>query len=205
MGSMIDLTGRVHGKLIVLAHIGFHGRKAKWEAECTCGGRTFILTEHIKRGMRLSCGACKPRPKRTRQSRPRSDRARLSSIRSGMLRRCANTETRSYSRYGGRGISICAEWRGDPEAFVSWSLANGFRAGLSLDRIDNDGNYEPQNCRWVTISEQQRNRGNTRLDAAKAEHVRWLLHYGEAAPDIAAVLGVPDHAVYAIRNYGAWR
>jgi hypothetical protein len=83
-----------------------------------------------------------------------------------MRDRCLSPSNRDYPGWGGRGIKICAEWLNDFEAFDNWAHANGYKEGLLLDRRDNDGDYEPGNCRWVTYTEQARNRrGNTVLTA----------------------------------------
>lgn len=72
--------------------------------------------------------------------------------------RCDNPNDKSYSNYGGRGISVCEEWEGSPDAFIEWALANGFQPGLSIDRINVNGDYCPENCRWATATKQARNR-----------------------------------------------
>lgn len=75
----------------------------------------------------------------------------------GMKRRCYYHNDKRYQNYGGRGITVCDEWRNDYVAFESWSINNGYKQGLSIDRIDNNGNYCPENCRWVTAKQQNRN------------------------------------------------
>lgn len=77
-----------------------------------------------------------------------------------MIRRCEDVKRVKYKDYGGRGISVCEEWH-DPNIFIDWALANGYKKGLQLDRINNNGNYEPSNCRLVTTKENSRNRRNT--------------------------------------------
>ena len=74
--------------------------------------------------------------------------------------RCYYTKQVYYKRYGGRGIKVCEEWKNSFESFHEWAIHNGYKEGLSLDRIDNDGNYEPSNCRWVSMKRQNRNRCN---------------------------------------------
>lgn len=81
----------------------------------------------------------------------------------GMRRRCDNPNHKFFKNYGGRGIKVCDKWSGSFESFRDWAVANGYRPGLTIDRVDNDGNYEPGNCRWSTWSEQARNRRNTTI------------------------------------------
>jgi len=81
---------------------------------------------------------------------------------SAMIQRCENPKNKRYKDYGGRGIKVCAEWH-DPAVFIEWALASGWGKGLTLDRIDNDKGYSPDNCRWATWKEQQRNKRNNHL------------------------------------------
>ena len=83
---------------------------------------------------------------------------RLVRIWQNMLTRCKNAHHRNWHRYGGRGITVCSEWENSAKAFIDWALANGYQPNLQIDRIDNDGNYEPSNCRFVTASVNQRNK-----------------------------------------------
>ena len=83
---------------------------------------------------------------------------RLASIYQGMKQRCYNTKRSNYKYYGGRGIVICDEWLNSPQAFYDWAMANGYQENLTIDRINTDGNYEPQNCRWASFKEQATNK-----------------------------------------------
>ncbi len=87
---------------------------------------------------------------------------RLNNIWSGIKQRCYNPKCQAFMYYGKRGIIICDEWYSDFKAFYDWSMKNGYRQGLTIDRIDNNGNYEPSNCRWTTMAVQDRNKRNKR-------------------------------------------
>ena len=93
---------------------------------------------------------------------------RLCSVWASMIHRCENPKREKYKDYGARGIAVCEEWH-DPNAFIDWAEDNGYAEGLQLDRINNDGNYEPTNCRWVTPKENSRNRRNTKFLTVNGE------------------------------------
>ena len=88
---------------------------------------------------------------------------RLYRIWTDMKSRCTNPNRPKYRRYGGRGITICPEWQNDFQAFYDWAIENGYRDDLSIDRKDNDGDYCPENCRWITMAEQASNKSTNHL------------------------------------------
>lgn len=93
---------------------------------------------------------------------------RLYSVWASMIHRCENPQREKYKDYGARGIAVCEEWH-EPNSFMDWAEDNGYAEGLQLDRINNDGNYEPTNCHWVTPKENSRNRRNTKLLTVNGE------------------------------------
>ena len=106
---------------------------------------------------------------------------RLTNIYSMMKQRCYNTNSQNFKYYGGKGVSVCDEWRNNSQAFYDWAMTHGYKDGLTLDRIDNDGNYEPQNCRWVTPKQQGRNRSNNvfyEFNGETKTGSQWCEEYG---------------------------
>jgi hypothetical protein len=116
-----------------------------------------------------------------------------------MKARCNNPKHPKYSRYGGRGISVFADWRGI-ESFAAWALANGWAEGLQIDRINNDGNYDPSNCRWISASENARKKRTTKLSFEQAAEIRHRAASGESEQALAAEYGVVHGTVWFIIN-----
>ena len=145
-----DLTGRRFGKLTVIREMPVHpGRqKVTWECRCDCGETAECTTTNLLSGKSMSCGCV-----RTKHN---GKGTRLYRILTGMKDRCHNKRSAYYRRYGGRGIIVCDEWKNDFAKFRAWAKANGYQENLTIDRIDNDGNYEPSNCQWLTLEENAR-------------------------------------------------
>lgn len=166
MGKLIDLTGQRFGRLVVeRLEKTVKGRGAYWRCRCDCGAEVVVWGWLLRCGNIVSCGCYRKevigeRSKGNAYHKTHGlSRARLYRIYRAMLRRCYVPTAGNYSQYGGRGISVCAEWRTDINAFFEWALAHGYDDTKSIDRIDVDGNYEPENCRWADNSTQSFNRG----------------------------------------------
>lgn len=152
-----DLTGQVFNKLTVLEYAGKVERnRALWKCICECGRFKIIRASSLVNGDTKSCGCLKVGKKPIHGG----SRTSLYSVWQDMKNRCKNPKEKHYKHYGGRGIKVCYEWENFC-VFQNWSLENGYRKPLSIDRIDNDGDYSPLNCKWSTQLEQQYNKSNT--------------------------------------------
>ena len=161
-----DITGQRFGRLTVLSRGEKRGKYtgAFWICKCDCGTIVNVSGNSLRRGETKSCG-CLRKDLMKRSQEQKVTGTRLYHIWQGMKRRTMTKTNPRYKDYGGRGITVCPEWRDSFEAFRDWSMANGYQEDLTLDRIDNDGNYDPSNCRWATPKEQGNNtRRNRKIE-----------------------------------------
>ena len=165
--KLIDLTGKQFERLTVL-HRGLNKQKQPaWVCRCVCGTEKTIAGNDLKKGHARSCGCLASEIKRKRltvhgeSSTRKSTSSALHRCWTAMKNRCYNPKNRAYKNYGQRGIAVCNEWVNSYVSFRDWALTNGWEKGLTIDRRNNDGNYNPENCRWVTSFVQSHNRRNT--------------------------------------------
>lgn len=186
---LIDMTGQRFGRLMVLGRESFRSGKTKWQCQCDCGQSTVVIGQLLRNGKTRSCGCL------------RADRAAKTATKHGgyvnrkptrtmriwknMIQRTCNPNCPMYTRYGGAGISVCETWQ-TFEGFVAdmGEAPNN----LTLDRVDNNKGYSPDNCRWTTYAEQNRNKSNTKLLTLNGKT--------QVAADWIAELGLTDAQVY---------
>lgn len=158
MSCKKNLIGQRFGRLTVVEELP--ERKCGhvvWLCKCDCGNYTKVTTSNLRSGCILSCRCYSKELTKEIHTTHGGRKTKLFGVWSVMRQRCNNANSKSYHNYGLRGIKVCDEWQNDFSAFQKWALYNGYEEGLTIDRINNDGNYEPSNCRWVSRKVQGNN------------------------------------------------
>ena len=158
MREYVDLTGKVFNRLTVIKRDrnNKYGRRM-WLCQCSCGNIKPVIGQLLKEGRVKSCGCLLRENVSIANSTHKLSRSPLYKIFYSMKQRCLNPNDKSYKYYGGKGVTIYQNWIDNFLEFNTWAIENGYSKGLSIDRINNDGDYEPKNCRWVTHLEQVNN------------------------------------------------
>ena len=154
-----DLLGQRFGRLIVREYV----TGSKFRCQCDCGATVVVLTYSLTHNKTRSCGCLRSEIMTKKATKHRGADEPLYHVLNAMHQRCSNPNNKDYKWYGALGVTVCDEWvLTNYSVFKAWALAAGYRPGLTIDRIDPSGSYTPNNCRWVTIQEQQRNRRNSK-------------------------------------------
>jgi len=162
MPGLIDISGGVFGRLAVLERVDNLGRQTRWSCKCSCGNTVDVAGNALKTGNTTSCGCWHKEVVSELLSKHRMCDTPEYKVWTHMKTRCYNEDSTSYSDYGGRGITVCARWLESFENFLA-DMGPKPSSNHSIDRRDNKGNYEKNNCRWATPTEQNRNKRNNRL------------------------------------------
>lgn len=207
MGRLVDLTGQRFGRLQVLCREGSNKyKKATWRCKCDCGNEKVVIGSKLLIGETQSCG-CYGYERRNEGSRKHQTihgqkYTRLYDTWNNIKQRCNNPHHISYKYYGGKGIRVCDEWNNDFMTFYKWAFENGYnpqkdeirKNRLTIDRIDSDKDYCPENCRWATYKEQANNRTNTRFLTYNNET--------KTISDWAKIFNLNHNSIYRRLNYG---
>lgn len=182
MAKAVDLTGMRFGRLRVTQKLfQEHAKYIKWICLCDCGNTKVIMGCNMMGGRTVSCGCLNRQRASETLTTHGQYGTRLYKIWQKMKERCNYRKDIHYYNYGGRGISVCDEWQTDYMCFRTWAMDNGYRHNLTIDRADNDGNYNPQNCKWSTNKEQCNNtRNNIMVTINSITHTlsEWADMYG---------------------------
>ena len=154
MGKRKELKGKTFGSWFVE---DYDISKQKWKLKCKCGNVGYAKSFTLLSGGSTQCCKCRDKVVGLKNSTHGLSKTKLHGIWNMMKQRCNNPNQAKYKNYGGRGIKVCDEWQNSFESFYSWAMSNGYSEKLSIDRIDVNGNYEPNNCRWVTNKVQSNN------------------------------------------------
>lgn len=197
MPKIIDLTGQRFGRLTVVGIAErLNGQRVKWICRCDCGNNAIVSGTHLKSGHTISCGCYKiEKTKEVNGKHFLSRKERLYVVWMNMRLRCRNPKNKRYKNYGGRGITICDQWE-DYMEFRKWALENGYSENLTIDRIDVNGNYCPENCRWADIETQSNNRTNNHFIEALGQRMT-AKQWGEKT-------GIPASTIIARINKLGW-
>ena len=163
---LIDLTGERFGRLLVLSrceNVKYPSGKTGvvYLCVCDCGAQKKAAATALRSGRVKSCGCLQAQTKSEIHTKHGASRHRLHTTWTNMKQRCYNEKSGDFKHYGGRGITVCAEWKDDFSNFYNWAMAHGYSDSLTIDRIDVNMGYCPENCRWATMLEQRHNRRDT--------------------------------------------
>lgn len=171
--KFIDLTGEKYNLLTVIRKTSKKDPQGRllWECKCDCGNTTLVNSNNLKTGQVKSCGCLfhKYSDYSSILNNHKDDYRRLYGIWKNIKSRCTNTNDKSYNNYGGRGITIDSEWEKSFIKFAEWAYLHGYNNDLTIERINVNGNYSPENCTWTTLKNQARNRRST----------LWITYQGE--------------------------
>ena len=162
-----DLAGIRFGSLVAVRDAGKKNGSYVWECMCDCGNVTFVCVRKLSNGHTRSCGCLRRDGTRKPSYNHGLSNTRLYRIWCNLKTRCLNPHSDNYAFYGGKGVSVCEEWLHDFQTFYDWAMGNGYEDNLTIDRKDSNGDYCPQNCQWITQSENA-TRANVKRWAASA-------------------------------------
>ena len=178
----INLSGKKFGRLLVIKKADTLNGHVRWHCKCDCGNECVVHGSALRSGNTKSCGCYRTENAKNLYSGVRQNDKHLYAVWNGIKQRCCNKNNKSFHNYGGRGIKICDEWANSYESFYNWAMKSGYKAGLQIDRIDNNGDYCESNCRFVQREIQANNKRNVVLytiDGVTKSLPQWCKEYDQ--------------------------
>lgn len=176
--NKVDITGQKFGRLTALHRLhNYHKKGTYWLCVCECGNLKECFIGNLRSGAIKSCGCLHDEGNNKKHGQCGT---RLYRIWKSIKQRCHKNYNKNYKNYGGRGIVVCDEWCNNFQLFYGWAMANGYNDNLTIDRIDVNGNYEPSNCRWATMKQQNNNRRDNKyitIDNVTKTLTEWCEFY----------------------------
>ena len=202
---IIDMQGKRFGRLLVLEYAG----KNRWKCLCDCGNVVYPIGSNLRSGDIRSCGCLRKEVSMARSKTHGKSGTRIHQIWKAMRARCRNKNNIEYKNYGARGIDLCKEWD-NFENFYSWAQGNGYRDDLTIDRIDVNKGYSPDNCKWSTLKEQANNKRNSNRLTYHGETktiAQWSEEKGMCPSTLAhrVKVGFPEDMLFALKLHNGGR
>lgn len=168
---VLDLVGQRYGRLTVIRLDEKNDTKrVKWLCKCDCGNEKIVQQTHLRSGATTSCGCYHKEKAKESNKTHNLTHTSLHNRWKAIKQRCFNPNNAGYKNYGGRGVKLCSEWL-EFEAFYKWCIENGYKEEYQIDRIENDGNYEPNNVRFIPVKSNNRNRRTTAFVYVKDDKI----------------------------------
>ena len=194
MAQRKDLSGEVFGRLTVVKRCEDYitaggNRYSQYLCKCECGNEVMVRANKLTSSYTNSCGCLRRERMSKKATIHGKSHTKLYRTWFHMRQRCSDRNNKDYNRYGGRGITVCSEWENDFQVFMNWALLNGYSDSLTLDRIDVDSGYYPENCRWSTNIEQMNN--------TRANHKISYCGQEKTIAEWARIAGLPYNTLYS--------
>lgn len=203
MAMRKDLTGQRFGRLVVQSiAVDEPYKKKQWLCRCDCGKEVVVSGSNLCSGHSSQCKNCQLTDVQQRNITHNQSHTKLYRVWNGMKQRCGNPNNKSYPDYGGRGIKVCDAWQSF-DAFQTWAWSHGYGEGVEIDRIDNDGDYCPENCRWIDRVGNARNKSNNKLISYNGEEKtlsEWAAYFGVNYKNLSRNLNKGDTLEEAVRR-----
>jgi len=190
----LQMIGKHFGYLTVIGHAFTKNQANYWTCKCKCGNEINVRTVDLNNGHTKSCGCYKIEKFHNLITKHNMSKTRLYACYKSMLARCYLKSYHAYHRYGGRGIKVCEEWNGHFDNFANWAITHGYSDNLTLDRINNDQNYCPENCTWVSKEAQ----------SSKTSRLKHVMYMGKeyTISELSQMSGLKKSTIgFRIRNH----